>query len=110
MCEVLIIGKYSPKFKTHLSNKDQKDDINEFKKFVKSFNGTYIIRRGVVMSHEYDGVTIIKFDKETCCDKFMQAMEQSEFLSACKIFKLSTVAEMEQKFLDISKVIKVQSA
>jgi len=104
MCEVLILGKFSNSFKTHLSSKTESDTILELKKITKSFDGSYVLRRGVQMNSEYDGCAIVLFPCEDKCNQFMQCLDESEYFKYCKMLKLQTVDQMENKFIDISKV------
>ncbi len=48
MCELLILGKFSNKFTHHLSQKEKSDELIEIKKLVSSFEGEYILRKGVL--------------------------------------------------------------
>ena len=107
MCEVLIIGKFSNSFKNHCGDKTKNDDIKELRKITKTFNGTYIVRRGVVMSSDFDAMSIVKFSCELDCDKFMQALEQSDYFSSIKLFKLSSIEKLESKFVAINNVLNI---
>lgn len=106
MCEVLILGSYTKSFQHKLSNKQKRDSVNEFVKMTKSFNGKYVVRRGIKFS-KYHGVVIIKFDNEENANAFCSACEQSEYLKECQIYKLSSIDELEDKFININKRIKL---
>ena len=109
MCEVLILGKFSNSFKTHLSDKTKTDTILELKKITKSFDGTYVLRRGIVISSEYDGCAIIKFECEKKCNLFIQCLDQSEYFKYCKTLKLQTIDQLENKFMDINKIVNINN-
>ena len=106
MCEVLILGKYTNNFINYLSHKKQTDQIVEFKKMVKSFNGTYIIRRGIQFS-EYHGIVIISFTNEVEANSFIDACKISDYLAKSEIFKLCSVEQLEKRFLNVSATIKM---
>ena len=107
MCEVLILGKFSNSFKTHLGSKPQTDTITELKKITKSFNGSYVLRRGVQMNSEYDGCAIVKFGCENKCNLFIQCLDQCEYFKYCKMLKLQTLEQLENKFINVQKVCKI---
>ena len=104
MCEVLILGKFSNSFKIHLGNKTKTDTITELKKITKSFDGTYVLRRGIQMNSEYDGCAIVKFECEKKCNLFIQCLDQCEYFKYCKMLKLQSVEQLENKFIDVHKV------
>lgn len=106
MCEVLILGSYTKSFQHQLSSKQQRDSVNEFVKMTKSFNGKYVVRRGIKFS-KYHGVVIIKFDNEENANAFCSACEQSDYLKECQIYKLETIDELEDKFINVNKRIKL---
>jgi hypothetical protein len=102
MCEVLILGKFSNSFKTHLGNKSQSDTITELKKITKSFDGSYVLRRS-----EYDGCAIVKFECENKCNQFLQCLDQCEYFKYCKMLKLQTLEQLENKFINVQKACKI---
>ena len=106
MCEVLIIGSYTKTFQHKLSSKDKRDSVNEFVKMTKSFNGKYVMRRGIKFS-KYHGVVVIKFDNENNASSFCSACEQSEYLKESQIFKLSSIDELEDIFINVNKRVKL---
>lgn len=106
MCEILILGSYTKSFQHQLSIKQKRDSISEFVKMTKSFNGEYVIRRGIKFC-KYHGLVIIKFDNEGNADAFCSACEQSEYLKECQIYKLSSIGELEDKFINVNKRIKL---
>ena len=106
MCELLILGKFSNKFTHHLSQKEKSDELIEIKKLVSSFEGEYILRKGV-SSSKFHGVAVIKFKDENAANSFVDACHISDYLSETQIYKLCEVKTLENRLKNISKKIKV---
>ena len=106
MCELLILGKFSNKFTHHLSQKEKSDELIEIKKLVSSFEGEYILRKGV-SSSKFHGVAVIKFKDENAANSFIDACHISDYLSETQIYKLCEVKILENRFKNIFKKIKV---
>lgn len=106
MCELLILGKFSNKFTYHLTQKEKSDELIELKKLVSSFEGEYILRKGVSCS-KYHGVAVIKFKNEDAANNFIDACHISDYLSETQIYKLCEVQTLENRLKNISKKIKV---
>ena len=106
MCELLILGKFSNKFTHHLSQKEKSDELIEIKKLVSSFEGEYILRKGV-SSSKFHGAAVIKFKDEHTANSFIDACHISDYLSETQIYKLCEVKTLENRLKNISKKIKV---
>ena len=59
------------------------------------------------MSSDFDAMPIVKFSCELDCDKFMQALEHSDYFSSIKLFKLSSIEKLESKFVAINNVLNI---
>jgi hypothetical protein len=73
---------------------------------VSSFEGEYILRKGVSCS-KYHGVAVIKFKNEDAANNFIDACHISDYLSETQIYKLCEVQTLENRLKNISKKIKV---
>jgi len=109
MCKLLILGQHSDSFKRHLTTKQKADQIIEFKKLLLSFEGEYISRNGISLDSEYDAAAITEYPNEEKANQFIQALNASEYISKCKIYKLTTLQTLEQNYIDVGKVLNFKS-
>tara|TARA_R100001463_G_scaffold1234_4_gene5488 strand:- start:152 stop:502 length:351 start_codon:yes stop_codon:yes gene_type:complete len=105
MCKLLILSQHSSSFKRHLSAKAKADQIIEFKKINKSFGGEYVSRNGISLDAKYDMAVVIEYPTQEKADQCIAAVIASDFISGCKIFKLTTLQTVEQNYIDIGKVL-----
>lgn len=105
MCKLLILSQYSSSFKKHLTRKAKADQIIEFKKINKSFEGEYISRNGISLDSNFDMAVVVKYPSEEKADQCIVAVMASNFISGCKIYKLTTLQTLEQNYIDVGKTI-----
>ena len=109
MCKLLILSQYSSNFKRHLSSKAKADQIIEFKKINKSFGGEYLSRNGISLDENYDMAVVIEYPTIEKADQCIAAVLASDFISGCKIYKLTSLQTLEQNYIDVGKVLNFKN-
>lgn len=105
MCKLLILSQLSSNFKRHLSQKTKADQIIEFKKINKSFGGEYLCRNGISLDSQFDSAVVIEYPSQEKADQCIAAVMASDFISGCKIYKLTSLQTLEQNYIDVGKTI-----
>ena len=105
MCKLVILSQHSSTFKKHLTTKAKADQIIEFKKINKSFGGEYLSRNGISLDSNYDMAVVIEYPTIEKADQCIAAVMASDFISGCKIYKLTTLQTLEENYIDIGKTI-----
>ena len=105
MCKLLILSQLSSNFKRHLTKKAKADQIIEFKKINASFGGQYISRNGISLDDSFDAAVVIEFPSQEKADQCIAAVSASDYISNCKIYKLTSLQTLEQNYIDVGKTI-----
>ena len=106
MSTCLIIGKISNSYQDHVSKKTKTDALIELQKITKSFNGEYLLRKGIVCSCKYDAFAIIKFSSKSDLEGNRKAVQQSGLMDNLMCFELDTIEAIETTIINVSKRIK----
>jgi len=105
MCKLLILSQHSSTFKRHLTKKEKADQIIEFAKINKSFGGKYYSRNGISLDPDFDQAIIVEYPSSEKADQYIAAVMASDYISGCKIYKLTTLQTLEQNYIDVGKTI-----
>ena len=106
MSSCLIIGKISSSYQDHISKKTKSDALIELQKITKSFNGQYLLRKGIICNCKYDAFAIIKFAAKSDLEGNRKAVQQSGLLDNLLFFELDSVEAIEQTIINVAKRIK----
>ena len=109
MCKLLILSQHSDSFKRHLTTKQKSDQIIEFRKLNQSFGGEYISRNGISLDSEYDAAVVIEYPSQEKADQCIAAVMASDFISGCKIYKLTTLQTLEENYINVGKVLNFKN-
>lgn len=109
MCKLLILSQLSSNFKRHLTKKAKADQIIEFKKINASFGGQYISRNGISLDDSYDAAVVIEFPSQEKADQCIAAVNASDYISNCKIYKLTTLQTLEENYMNVGKVLNIKN-